>query len=104
MSDGDKMAKWGSMLGIAAAAILLLRIVLDVGMEFVSALACVACLIWPVFAFGFVAAILAIIFGIIAVVKGTSDSMKSKAYLSIGLGAGYFVVGIIWAIVSIILF
>ena len=104
VSDGDKMAKWGSIMGYCAAGILLLRIFLDVGMEFISAIACIACMLWPVLAFGFVAAILAIVFGIIALVKGTSEGMKTKAFIALGLGIGYFIVGIIWAIVSLIIF
>ena len=57
----------------------------------------------PVLIFGFVAAIVAIIFGIIALVQGTSENMKMKAFLAIGLGVGYFIVGIIWAIVAAII-
>lgn len=103
MSKGDKMAKWGSILGYCAAGILLLRIVLDIGTAFISAIACITCLLFPVLLFGFFAAIVAIVMGIIALVQGTSENMKMKAFLAIGLGAGYFIIGIIWAIVSAII-
>jgi hypothetical protein len=95
---GDKMAKWGSMLGIGAAVVLLLNIVLDIGAAFIPAIGCITCLIWPIFFFGFIAAVLAIIFGIIALVKGTTPSNKPKAFMSLGFGIAYFVLGIGWAI------
>ncbi|OYT45440.1 hypothetical protein B6U90_03230 [Thermoplasmatales archaeon ex4484_6] len=102
--NADKFAKFSAIAGGVGIAILLFGMALDI-LKWILPfggfiITCFTCLIWPVFFIGFLGAVLGIVLGIVALVKGTEEK-KMMAFLGIGLGAGYFFLVIAWAIISI---
>jgi len=102
--NADKFAKFSAIAGGVGIVILLFGMALDI-LEWILPfggfiITCFTCLIWSVFFIGFLGAVLGIVIGIVALVKGTEEK-KMMAFLGIGLGAGYFFLVIAWIIISI---
>jgi len=96
------LAKIGMFCGIFAVGGLLLRIILDVLNWVIPGVWCLYCMLWPIFALGFLAALAAIGLGIAKIVMDPKGD-KKIALISIALGAGYIVLGVVWAIVSVVI-
>ncbi|MGA1792824.1 MAG: hypothetical protein ACMUHM_02635 [Thermoplasmatota archaeon] len=96
------LAKIGMFCGIFAVAGLLIRIILDVLNWVIPGIWCLTCLLWPVFALGFLAALAAIGFGVAKIVMDSKGD-KKIAIISIALGAGYIVLAVVWAIASFVI-
>ncbi|MFO8052308.1 MAG: hypothetical protein R6V01_11525, partial [Thermoplasmatota archaeon] len=98
--DMSKFENIGMILGIIGLVILGIKIVVDViGWFFSFAAWCMSCLLWPLFAFGWIPALAAVGIGVYIMITQKGKENK-KAIIIIALGAAYVVLGIGWIIID----